>query len=248
MQHKLALIQEKIKSLFVTYPIVLLMSLAMAATIIYAIETRPSKEAAFFLTKLSIVFSLGISLMFALKMLSQRIGKEILWHSLGFIFLIGFYFILPTKEKDFTAVYAFLLVPTYILCHLLVAFIAYIKKENTENSFWQFNKNLFINFFLTVVFTGVLTAGIQIAIVAIENLFSFNFNEIYAEIFVFCCFKILYSIYTYSFITDIRCNSLFLFRKNNFELGITTWLGFLLGFSLFNTGNFGFVTRSSIKE
>lgn len=185
MNEKLTAISLKIKNMVFRYPMILLMSLAMATTIIYGIETKPTKEVSFICMKLSIVFSLGISLMFALKMLSQRIGKSVLWHSLGILFLIGFYFILPTKEKNFTEVYAFLLVPTYILSHLLVAFVAFIKKENSEKSFWQFNKNLFINFFLTAVFTFVLTAGIEIAVVAIENLFNFDFDTVYAEIFVF---------------------------------------------------------------
>ena len=186
MQNKFSLILQKIKNLFLRYPLVLLMSLAMAATIIYAIETEVKKEAGFICLKLGIVFSLGISLMFALKILSQRVKKGFLWEILGLFFLVGFYFILPKKEDDFNEVYAFLIVPSFILSHLLVAFVAFLKMKNSEKNFWQYNKNLFVNFFLTIIFTGVLTGGIELAVVAVENLFNFNFDDkIYLEIFVF---------------------------------------------------------------
>ncbi|MDY0089717.1 MAG: DUF4153 domain-containing protein [Flavobacteriaceae bacterium] len=186
MQNKFSLILQKINSLFLRYPLVLLMSLAMAVTIIYAIETEVKKEAGFICLKLGIVFSLGISLMFALKILSQRVKKGFLWEIIGLVFLVGFYFVLPKKEDDFNEVYAFLIVPSFILSHLLVAFVAFLKNENSEKNFWQYNKNLFVNFFLTIIFTGVLTGGIELAVVAVENLFSFDFdNKIYPEIFVF---------------------------------------------------------------
>ena len=62
----------------------------------------------------------AISLMFALKMLSQRIGRAILLEVFGVLFLIFFYFLLPEKKIDFTEKYAFLIIPTFILSHLLV--------------------------------------------------------------------------------------------------------------------------------
>lgn len=224
MQHKLALIQEKIKILITTYPMVLLMSLALAASFIYTIEFKPTKDVGFTFVKLKIIFSIGISLMFAIKMLSQRIGKTVLWHILGVFFLIGFYFTLPLKEKDFTEVYAFLLVPTYLLSHLLVAFIAYLNKKNTEHSFWQFNKNLFINLFLTVVFIGVLTAGIEIAVLAIENLFNFEFEKIYLDIFVF--FSISGS--TFIFLLFNENGLLYLEREENYPVVLKFFTQFIL--------------------
>lgn len=186
MQNKLSLILQKIKNLFLRYPLVLLMSFATAATIIYAIETEPGKKTELICLKLGIVFSLGISLMFALKMLSQRIKKGFLWEILGLAFLVGFYFILPKKNEDFNEVYVFIIVTTFILSHLSVAFAAFVKKENNEKNFWQYNKNLFVNFVLTIIFIHVLTGGIALAVLAVENLFNFDFGDkIYSEIFVF---------------------------------------------------------------
>ena len=161
------------------FPMVLIMALLAAISMMCYIKyDYQSREYEFFYLKLGLVASLGISLMFALKMLSQRIGKEILLQLLGIIFLLFFYFLLPIKEKQFTEVYAFLLIPTFILSHLLVSFVAFIGR-NRELNFWQYNKNLFINIFLTAVFTGVLTGGIMLAILAVDQLFDFNFNNRY---------------------------------------------------------------------
>src|SRR5690606_1922113 len=104
----------------------------------------------------------------------------------GLIFLFGFYFILPANEDDFTEVYAFLLIPVYILSHLLVAFVAFIRKKDSEKNFWQFNKNLFVNFFLTLVFTGVLCGGVELAILAVDQLFNMDFDyKVYAIAYYF---------------------------------------------------------------
>ncbi|MDR6405624.1 MULTISPECIES: DUF4153 domain-containing protein [Chryseobacterium] len=158
------------------YPIVLVMALLASVGAICMFENDNDKDLFFVYSKFTICACLGISLMFALKMLSQRIGKTLLLQLLGIIFLIGFYFILPEKQKDFTEVYGFIIAITALLSHLLVSFVAFLEK-NKELGFWQYNKNLFVNIFLTAVFTGVLTGGVELAILAVDKLFDFNFND-----------------------------------------------------------------------
>lgn len=166
------------------FPLVLLMSLSASFSLMcMAEENFRSTEKVFTLTKLAIVSSLGISLMFGLKILAQRFGRQLLLELGGILFLIGFYFLLPKVEKDFTEVYAFLIVPTFVLSHLFVSFAAFVRRK-TEMDFWQYNKNLFINIVLTAIFTGVLTGGVELAIVAVDQLFDFNFGDkIYLRVF-----------------------------------------------------------------
>lgn len=184
MNSKILTIIEKVKELFLNYPFVLIMSLAFVITVIYGIEFEPKKEDGFLLIKLGLTFSLGISMQFALKILSQRVKKGIIWQLLGIFFLILYFFILPKEEKDFSEFHLFIILPSYVLSHLLVAFVAFLKEENSEISFWEYNKNLFVNLFLTVVFTGVLIGGVELAIVAVQELFNIDFEaKIYAETF-----------------------------------------------------------------
>lgn len=163
------------------YPMILVMALLAAIGAIYIVETERSEITSYI--KFTICSCLGISLMFALKMLSQRIGKELLLQVCGIVFLIGFYYILPDKKNSFTEVYAYIIAVTALLSHLLVSFVPFLEKDR-ELRFWQYNKNLFINIFLTAVFTGVLTGGVELAILAVDKLFDFNFHDrIYRDTF-----------------------------------------------------------------
>ena len=68
------------------------------------------------------------------------------------------------------------------ISHLFVAFIPFVGKSYREKGFWEYNKNLFINFILTTIFTQVLILGVLLAILAVEKLFAFHFDEkIYPE-------------------------------------------------------------------
>ncbi|MBP7174390.1 MAG: DUF4153 domain-containing protein [Cloacibacterium sp.] len=138
-------------------------------------------------TKFAWVSALGISLLFALNILSQRIGRKLLLNVTGIVFLILYYLLfLPEEKQDFGIVHTTVLVVSFVLSHLLVAFVAFINRREIELNFWQYNKNLFINTFLTLVFTGVLTGGIELAVLAVDKLFDFNFNNrIYFNIFLF---------------------------------------------------------------
>ncbi len=182
MKNKFREILLNAKEVIFRYPLVLLMSAIMAVVAVCLIEDADEN---FTLFKILIVASIGISLMFALKMLSQRMNKGFIIEILGIVFLIGFYFILPNEEKDFTEMYAYLLVPVYVMSHLLVSFVAFAKRENYERHFWQYNKSLFVNFFLTIVFTGVLTGGVELAVLAVDKLFNVGFDDnLYGKIFV----------------------------------------------------------------
>lgn len=184
MKSKLKEILGKTDDIILQYPMVLTMAIIAAVSAVVGI-TLDNYDNQFLITKLAFTACLGISLMFGIKMLSQRIGNGFIMEIVGTIFLFGFYFYLPKSEKDFTEMYAFVLFPAFLLSHLFVSFSAFLNK-NTEINFWQFNKNLFINFFLTAVFTGVLVGGVELAILAIDKLFDINFDyRIYPKTFLF---------------------------------------------------------------
>ena len=165
----------KTDDIILRYPMVLTTALIAAISAVVAIEID-HQDNQFLVTKLAFTGCLGISLMFGIKMLSQRIGKGFLLEILGAAFLVWFYFYLPDSEKQFTEVNGFVIFALVILSHLFVSFSGFLNKK-PELNFWQFNKNLFINIFLTAVFTGVLVLGVVLAILAVDKLFDFNFNN-----------------------------------------------------------------------
>ena len=167
-----------------TYPLVLLSSLTTVILLISLIEFENRLDE-FIVAKLAICSSLGIAILFSVKMLSQRIKREFLWSAIGILILVGYYFILPSNKDDFDEVYAYVLLPTVVLVHLFVSFAAFIL-SNSETKFWQYNKNLFINFILSLLFTGVLTLGVVLALLAVQNLFAIDLDEkLYGETALF---------------------------------------------------------------
>ncbi len=197
MKQKILETWRKTDDITLRYPMVLVMAFIAACSVVTVIE-MDSHLNHFPLVKLIITGCLGISLMFGIKMLSQRIGKGFILELAGTLFLIGLYFYLPDQERDFTEVYAFLLIPLFIMSHLFVSFASYLN-NSAELKFWQFNKNLFINIFLTAVFTGVLVLGVILAILAVDNLFDLKLDEmlypktagflgIFASAFIFLLF------------------------------------------------------------
>ncbi|CAH0183194.1 DUF4153 domain-containing protein [Chryseobacterium sp. Bi04] len=185
MKTKFLEITGKAKEVILRYPMVLFMALLTSVGAIYLYETTRSRNDSFTCYMFTICSGLGISLMFALKILSQRIGKRYLLELAGVIGLIGLFFILPGNKKDFTEVYGYIIAVAFILSHLLVSFVAFLNKDR-ELNFWQYNKNLFVNIVLTAIFTGVLTAGVELAILAIDKLFDFQFNDrVYFDVFFF---------------------------------------------------------------
>lgn len=187
MKSKLKEILGRAIYILQNYAFILLMALLAATSFAIVIDNYDMKEESINIyTRFGIVSSLGISLMFSLNILAERIGKKIFLNLLGIIFLVIYYqFFLPHDNKDFGTVHAVLLVVSFILTHLLVSFIAFMGKNN-ENSFWQYNKNLFINAVLTGIFTAVLVGGIMLAISAVDHLFDLKLdNKIYPRTFTF---------------------------------------------------------------
>lgn len=63
-----------------------------------------------------------------------------------------------------------------IALHLLVSFSAFIKNYNQE-SFWEFNKQLFLRILTTGLYSIVLFSGLSLAILAVNQLFGVELYE-----------------------------------------------------------------------
>ncbi|MES2767418.1 MAG: DUF4153 domain-containing protein [Bacteroidota bacterium] len=135
------------------------------------------------LLKLTILAFLGISLQFSIAVFTERkrwnnLGKAV-GALCGFAVLAGLYFAFDFHEIDYQrfALYA-------LAFHLLTSFASFLKSDEI-NGFWQFNKEIFLRILTSGLYSGVLYAGLAIAIAAIENLFNIEFiNGIYLKLFI----------------------------------------------------------------
>jgi hypothetical protein len=183
-----------IVSAIANYPLVIIMAVALGAESIWLIhheETDLFDEALPWM----LAQGMGISLFFALhtvsryRKLSRAITGGILALGIGVLYLIGYHFdYMMSMAREETMV---LEVVGYALAsHLLVAFLPFFRK-NTLNGFWQYNKSLFLRAFTTILYTGVLFAGLSGAIAAIQELFDVEFT---AKIFAYLWFVMAFPV------------------------------------------------------
>ena len=183
-----------IVSAIANYPLVIIMAVALGAESIWLIhheETDLFDEALPWM----LAQGMGISLFFALhtvsryRKLSRAVTGGILALGIGVLYLIGYHFdYMMSMAREETMV---LEVFGYALAsHLLVAFLPFFRK-NTLNGFWQYNKSLFLRAFTTILYTGVLFAGLSGAIAAIQELFDVEFTgKIFAYLWFVMAFPV----------------------------------------------------------
>lgn len=185
MKQKFLEILQSLQNIVLRYPMVLVASLAAALSAATAVDLQADYTEVFPLIKLCLVACIGISLMFAVNMISKRFGYTRILELAAVAFLFGIYFYLPERDSDFVEYQGYILAVIFILSHLLVSFGPFSRRD-PEISFWEYNKNLFINIFLTGTFTAVLVVGVLLAIVAVSQLFKLDFEEtIYFKTFSF---------------------------------------------------------------
>ncbi|MES2726152.1 MAG: DUF4153 domain-containing protein [Bacteroidota bacterium] len=76
---------------------------------------------------------------------------------------------------------------TYVfIAHLVVSFAAFLKQNYTD-SFWEFNKSLFLRFITASIYSAAIFAGIAGALLACKELFGLNVTDrVFGSIFWWC--------------------------------------------------------------
>lgn len=115
---------------------------------------------------------LGIPLLVSLEVFGERRNWQRSARMIagigGMLLLAGYYLTIPDRVNQ--EVYWNRFMVLVIALHCLVAFAPYLVR-NQLNGFWQYNKSLFLRALATALYTGVLFAGLCLAMVAIEKLF-----------------------------------------------------------------------------
>ena len=107
------------------------------------------------------------------------------------VLVVIFYFSLPDHFSEARLIQFILFMAGL---HLMVAFIPFTGK-NEVNGFWQYNKSLFLRVLAAGLYSIVLYAGLALAILAVENLFSVKVNyRWYADLWL-CIFELFSSLF-----------------------------------------------------
>lgn len=166
------------------FPVVLACAAVAAIAAMRAINAETAAE-----LRLVATAAVGLPLLTGLTLFAER--WKLAWprhwalRGLGLAALALYYWQWPNWGENIAGLRHFHLTATL---HLLVAFIAYAGVRE-PNGFWHFNRTLFFRFGLGAIYTGVLFAGLSIALFGIENLFNIDIaDENYGRLFFFLGF------------------------------------------------------------
>lgn len=107
--------------------------------------------------------------------------------------------------------------------HLLVTFIPFLKKSDL-NDFWEYNRQLFIQFFTGMLYSILIYAGLSFALLAVKYLFDIDFDDkIFAHLFV-ATSGLFHTSY---FLSNFPRESQFSIEKENFNRGFVNLIKFV---------------------
>lgn len=162
------------------FPLAMLSALvAAAATMVMVDRSSPDLE-----IRLAAAASLGLPLFTGITLVAERhrlrSGAAWLCRLAGVGLLALFFWRWPSWSEPIAWLRYFHLSVTL---HLAVAVGAYLGVRE-PNGFWQFNRALFLRFLIAGVYSGVLFAGLALALAGVDNLLGFDVDdEQYARLF-----------------------------------------------------------------
>jgi hypothetical protein len=170
------------------FPFVLLVAAAGTLAALLLIEesgTQPPEllVRTLFAALLGVAFLTGLTL-YAEKRRWATIPKLAL-QAVGVSLLIVYACALPENVFSAPAVHAIRLLLLAVGLHLFVSFAPWLGSGDVDG-FWDYNRELFQRLLTAGLFTGVLFAGLAIALAAVENLFELEVpGERYGQLWIF---------------------------------------------------------------
>jgi hypothetical protein len=123
---------------------------------------------------------LGMLLLVAIAAFLERqsfgIALKIIIQTIGIAITVAYFYSLPTNWKDALVGFHAMRFALYSFgLHFLIAIAPFIATKEI-NAFWQYNKVIFLRILTSLLYSGVLYAGLSLALLAIDKLLSVNIN------------------------------------------------------------------------
>jgi hypothetical protein len=133
--------------------------------------------------RLAMAAALGMPLFFSLRMLRERIHSFTRWpiEICGIPFLALWFFAQPARPFDGPGIVMIRWLLLLAALHFLAALSAYAR-GGERLGFWQFNRRLFLRFCLATLYTGVLTVGLELALLSANKLFELKLSKAYGDL------------------------------------------------------------------
>lgn len=180
-------LSEGLNKTFLRFPFAIVYAIIGSFTAIYLVDFKNNDDdIQQILIKVIMSSALGVLSATAITLYTERLKKGTKAYIIGSIFKIitpiAYYFTLPNYLNNRCGIRYVLIM---LALHLLVSYAPFVSKGNI-NGFWQFNKSLFINFLISILYSCVLYLGLIAAIATVDELFNVNIDgDIYLKLYIF---------------------------------------------------------------
>jgi hypothetical protein len=166
------------------FPLAMLCAVVGTCSILWLIDAVDfERDHNFWLARLALVCFYGLSLLTGLAIFSEKKGhnlnQKIGFQAIGLTILVGCWFLFDPKSEFRNVHFLVYSVGFGVLFHLFVSFAAFLDQDSKTDDFWEFNKQLFVNFLMGVFYSATIYAGLSIALLAIRELFHVDISYIF---------------------------------------------------------------------
>ncbi len=205
-------ISSKTKDAFKRFPITISWAILGTLFTIYTVESGDFDD--IFYGKIILTFVLGISWFIATRFFEEQFKTSKEWFMLvPFVFMLAFYFHLPTVETRFNSEFIIRFILYFIGGHLLVFVAPFILKWN-KSAYFNYLKSVFTAIVRSLFFSLILYLGIVLALLAVKHLFNVDIKgERFFQIFIICLGIVNTWIYLSDFPKDIHSKKVIDYTK-----------------------------------
>lgn len=141
----------------------------------------------YYLVNLAMIAALGITSLMSLRLFAEThkwTSRELNLRRLVLVAVLVLYYVLLPQHLKGLDINRYWLINLNL--HLLVAIAPFLFLDGLGNSFWQYNKALFLRIFFAFIYSNTIYIGLAIALGVTDNLFDFiKFDpKIYSDLWL----------------------------------------------------------------
>lgn len=186
----IATLWQEMRQAFLRFPAMILCGAGAAWVAIRLVNGRGSSDS---LTFSFMALAMGIPLFFALRLVQEKppwgrsMSAAAGWATVaaGVVLLLGYRHLLGRETGTSGMLRYFQLTLALDLAVAIAPFLG----RGESNGFWQFNRRLFLRFFLSGIYATVFFGGLALAILAVDRLFDLKVDsDVYPRLWFFTVF------------------------------------------------------------
>jgi len=162
----------------------LLCGMAGTAAAIVALDHQSDDDVTGLCAKVAMTSALGMPLFFSLRMLRERAQSlaRAPIEAVGLPLLAGWFLTLPHRPFEGPGIVPIRWMLLLAALHFFAA-VSPFARGREGIGFWQFNRRIFLRFCLSTLYAGVLTAGLELALLSADKLFELKLGNSYTDLF-----------------------------------------------------------------